>query len=174
MKIRILLQKYFTQVLGVARWPSDLSKDGNWVDSGVLFNTFSLFGSWQICRCLGIIYPLHPISLFLKLVIFRQIPTIHIQITALVNIYSLIQIYSIPNFIQQIMRKKGQSRVRIHRNTCLLDVLCRQQIKLFQVDSTSELHEYWWNDLENNFLVLWLSAGPQKLEHKVDHNYFTV
>ena len=104
--------------MGVARWPSDLSKDGNWVDSGVLFNTFSLFGSWQICRCLGIIYPLHPISLFLKLVIFRQIPTIHIQITALVNIYSLIQIYSIPNFIQQIMRKKGQSRVRIRRNIC--------------------------------------------------------
>ena len=35
----------------------------------------------------------------------------------------------------------------------LLDVLCRQQIKLFQVVSTSEFHEYWWNDLENIFLV---------------------
>ena len=34
-----------------------------------------------------------------------------------------------------------------------IDVLCRQQIKLFQVVSTSEFHEYWWNDLENIFLV---------------------
>ena len=37
---------------------------------------------------------------------------------------------------------------------CPLDVLCPQQIKLFQVVSTSDFHEYWWNDLENIFLVL--------------------
>ena len=36
---------------------------------------------------------------------------------------------------------------------CILDVLCRQPIKLFQVVSTSEFHEYWWNDLEIIFLV---------------------
>ena len=35
----------------------------------------------------------------------------------------------------------------------VLDILCRQQIKLFQVVSTSEFHEYWWNNLENIFLV---------------------
>ena len=38
-------------------------------------------------------------------------------------------------------------------NCYLLDILCRQQIKLFQVVSTSEFHEYWWNDIENIFLV---------------------
>ena len=56
----------------------------------------------------------------------------------------------------------------------LLDVLCRQQIKLFQVVSTPEFHEYWWNDLENIFFVPTAFWGPQKLEHKVDHNCFTV
>ena len=34
-----------------------------------------------------------------------------------------------------------------------LDVLCCQPIKQFQVVSTSEFHEYQWNDLENIFLV---------------------
>ena len=34
-----------------------------------------------------------------------------------------------------------------------VDVLCRQQIKLFQVVSTSEFHEYRWNDLENISMV---------------------
>ena len=52
----------------------------------------------------------------------------------------------------------------------LLDVLWGQPIKLIQVISTSEFHEYWWNDLEIIFLV----PAAQKLEHKVDHNYFTV
>ena len=36
---------------------------------------------------------------------------------------------------------------------CTVDVLCRQQIKLFQVVSTSEFQDYWWNGLENIFLV---------------------
>ena len=43
-----------------------------------------------------------------------------------------------------------------YMNICtryILDVLCRQQIKLFQVVSTSEFHEYWWNHLKNIFLV---------------------
>ena len=62
----------------------------------------------------------------------------------------------------------------IVHSRAILDVLCCQQIKLFQVVSTSEFHEYWWNDLENIFWFLRLSAGPQKLEHKIDHNYFTV
>ena len=47
--------------------------------------------------------------------------------------------------------------IKFRLNVCfipyLLDVLCRQQIKLFQVVSTSEFHEYWWNDLKNIFLV---------------------
>ena len=34
-----------------------------------------------------------------------------------------------------------------------LDILCRQQIKLFQVISTSEFYEYWWNDLDFIFFV---------------------
>ena len=33
------------------------------------------------------------------------------------------------------------------------DVLCRQQIKPFQVVSTSEFHEYCWNNIDFNFLV---------------------
>ena len=32
-------------------------------------------------------------------------------------------------------------------NNYFLDVLCHQQIKLFQVVSTSEFHEYWWNHI---------------------------
>ena len=34
-----------------------------------------------------------------------------------------------------------------------VDVLCRQQIELFQVVSTSEFLEYWWNDLDFIFFV---------------------
>ena len=41
----------------------------------------------------------------------------------------------------------------IVHSRAILDVLCCQQIKLFQVVSTSEFHEYWWKDLENIFLV---------------------
>ena len=44
-------------------------------------------------------------------------------------------------------------RRKAHCDTAIVDVLCRQQIKLFQVVSTSEFHEYWWNNLENIFLV---------------------
>ena len=35
----------------------------------------------------------------------------------------------------------------------LVDVLCRQQIKLFQVVSTSEFHEYQWNNVVFIFFV---------------------
>ena len=35
----------------------------------------------------------------------------------------------------------------------VVDVLWGQRIKLIQVVSTSEFHEYWWNDLDLNFLV---------------------
>ena len=40
-----------------------------------------------------------------------------------------------------------------------LDVLWGQPIKLIQVVSKSEFHEYWWNNFNFKFLV---SAGPQK------------
>ena len=42
-----------------------------------------------------------------------------------------------------------------------LDVLWGQPIKLIQVVSNSEFHEYWWNDLDF-FLSPRLVAGPQK------------
>ena len=35
-----------------------------------------------------------------------------------------------------------------------VDVLCLQPIKLFQVVSTSEFHEYWWNNVAFIFFVL--------------------
>ena len=38
-------------------------------------------------------------------------------------------------------------------NSYLLDVLWGQPIKLIQVVSTSEFHEYWWIDLEFTFFV---------------------
>ena len=41
-------------------------------------------------------------------------------------------------------------------------VLCRQRIKLFQVVSTSEFHEYKWNNIVFIFLSPRVSAGPQK------------
>ena len=41
----------------------------------------------------------------------------------------------------------------MHSNTAVIDVLWGQPIKLIQVVSTSEFHEYWWNDLEIIFLV---------------------
>ena len=47
-------------------------------------------------------------------------------------------------------------------STYLVDVLLCQQIKLIQVVSTSESHEYWWNKVDF-FLSLPFSAGPQKL-----------
>ena len=35
----------------------------------------------------------------------------------------------------------------------IVDVLCRQPIKLLQVVSTSEFHEYLWNNVVSNFFV---------------------
>ena len=35
----------------------------------------------------------------------------------------------------------------IYLSKCTIDVLCRQPIKPFQVVSTSEFHEYWWNNV---------------------------
>ena len=52
--------------------------------------------------------------------------------------------------VSSIYAKKNHSLfylpVNIH-GQYLLDVLCRQQIKLFQVVSTSEFHEYQWNNV---------------------------
>ena len=48
--------------------------------------------------------------------------------------------------------------------TYLLDVLCRQQIKLFQVVSTSEFHKYQWNNVVFIFLSPRVSGGPQKVQ----------
>ena len=59
-------------------------------------------------------------------------------------------------------------------NTYVIDVLWCQPIKLIQVVSTSEFHEYWLNDLNFNHWIPQVSEGPQKQEHKVGHNYFTV
>ena len=42
----------------------------------------------------------------------------------------------------------------IVHSRAILDVLCCQQIKLFQVVSTSEFHEYWWKDLDFFFVPL--------------------
>ena len=44
----------------------------------------------------------------------------------------------------------------------VIDVLWGQPIKLIQVVSTSEFHEYWWNDFGFIFLSPWLVAGPRK------------
>ena len=57
------------------------------------------------------------------------------------------------------MALKSPSYIAYNKGTsindvpCLVDVLCRQQIKLFQVVSTSKFHENRWNDFENIFLV---------------------
>ena len=56
----------------------------------------------------------------------------------------------------------------------LLDVLWGQPIKLIQVVSSSEFYEYWWNDVVGFFLSPQFSSGPQKQEHDVGHNYYTV
>ena len=45
-----------------------------------------------------------------------------------------------------------------------LDVLWCQPIKLIQVVSTSEFHEYFWNDIDFIFLSPRLVAGPQKAQ----------
>ena len=46
-----------------------------------------------------------------------------------------------------------------------VDVLCRQQIKLFHVVSTSEFHEYQWNNVVFIFFLSpRVSGGPQKLQ----------
>ena len=43
-----------------------------------------------------------------------------------------------------------------------VDVLCRQQIKLFRVVFTSEFNEYQWNNVVFIFLSPRVSEGPQK------------
>ena len=84
---------------------------------------------------------------------------------------------------QFLYHKCGQKQTFVHvviesplggkTDYCILDVMCRQQIKLFHVISTSEFHLMDGTTLKEFFWFLWLSAGLQKLEHKVDHNYFT-
>ena len=47
-----------------------------------------------------------------------------------------------------------------------LDVLWCQPIKLIQVVSTSEFHEYWWNNVDFNFFCpLHLVQGLRSLQH---------
>ena len=47
-----------------------------------------------------------------------------------------------------------------------LDVLWRQPIKLIQVVSTSEFHEYWWNDIDFIFFIpSILLQGLRSLKH---------
>ena len=46
--------------------------------------------------------------------------------------------------------------------TYVIDVLWCQPIKLIQVVSTSEFHEYWWKDIDFIFLSPPFTAGPQK------------
>ena len=45
----------------------------------------------------------------------------------------------------------------------VLDVLWGQLIKLIQIFSTSEFHEYWWNDIF--FCPLYFVQGLRSLEH---------
>ena len=42
----------------------------------------------------------------------------------------------------QILCKNAKKKVQLTCTYYLVDVLCRQQIKLFQVVSTAEFHEY--------------------------------
>ena len=59
--------------------------------------------------------------------------------------------------------KMGQSNKKsVQIRGYLLDVLWWQPIKLIHVVSTSEFHEYWWNDIDFIFLSPPFSAGPQK------------
>ena len=48
-------------------------------------------------------------------------------------------------------------------NQYVVDVLWCQPIKLIKVVSTSEFHEYWWNNVDFNFFLSPpFNAGPQK------------
>ena len=50
----------------------------------------------------------------------------------------------------------------------LLDVLWSQPIKLILVVSTSEFHEYWWNDIDFIFFCpLHFVQGLRSLEHQL-------
>ena len=75
------------------------------------------------------------------------------------RIYCFFQVYYLWPFDNFILAFEGGiKKIRAFEATLfldarILDVLYRQQIKLFQVVSTSKFHEYWWNDLENIFLV---------------------
>ena len=48
----------------------------------------------------------------------------------------------------KVLRNKFGEKNQIY----VLDVLWGQPIKLIQVVSTSEFHEYWWNDVDFIFL----------------------
>ena len=78
----------------------------------------------------------------------------------------------IPNSVYKVMH-----RVAIlftppsHRTTSysskpsILDVLWGQPIKQIQDVSTSEFHEYWWNDVDFIFCPLHLVQGLRSLQH---------
>ena len=79
---------------------------------------------------------------------------------------SFVQLYK-----QTLLYPAVQQVITVWRHLVVyyVDVLWGQPIKLIQIVSTLEFHEFWWNDLEVMFLV----PAAQKLEHKEKHNYFT-
>ena len=75
------------------------------------------------------------------------------------DISKLTNLYEIPCI--RFGRDAGSSNIKyqkklnkiMHKITNILDVLWGQLIKLIQVFSTSEFHEYWWNDIVFIFFV---------------------
>ena len=59
------------------------------------------------------------------------------------------------NILLKLSRSDSFFPILMKNGQCMyvVDVLWGQPIKLIQVVSTSEFHEYWWNDPENIFLV---------------------
>ena len=52
----------------------------------------------------------------------------------------------------------------LSRSTFILDLLWGQPFKLIQVASSSEFHEYWWNDLDFNFFVPSTCCGASEVQ----------
>ena len=76
----------------------------------------------------------------------------HIQ-TPLIGIWTMSCMYSKCIFQMWNVFKKAILNYMTYQDDYVLDVLWCQPIKLIHVVSTSEFHEYWWNDVDFIFFV---------------------
>ena len=85
------------------------------------------------------------------------------------------QLVLLDMYLHSTDEKKGHEKTAMQLlPTYLVDVLWGQQSSLSKLFPLQNFMNINGTTLKSFFWFLRLSAGPQKLEHKVDHNYFIV